>query len=341
MYVTLKLDDNGCCRIHSISDDGNGWIVTDERYVVIPWKMVTRNGTNMNLAEAVDGILSRQESEAKELERRNREKEKIEKKRKEYYEAHMKEETERLNKLTDWYKFKLDEIREAPVDSRPRKLEKLYQYSEANKDSRVTITRAGTINPVNYPGYPPELELHEYEDNEEDVFCDVPTASSLPAGCKPSNQLDYFKKIIRAYQGRNEDAVKYVKKVKALIDKQLDELELGHIRLAMAKVKCPRKLDILVFYQLTRRLPHEDLNYDDERLLIHFYDTFYNESIKLLGCTVRCRVRVLYHLLAKIGKEPNADLFQFMMEDSHQRTEEEIKFIFENLGWNYSLIQLV
>ena len=76
----------------------------------------------------------------------------------------------------------------------------------------------------------------------------------------------------------------------------------------MAKVKCPRKLDISVFYQLTRRLPHEDgvapqcdpgptrwahLNYDDERLLIHFYDTLYNESIKLLGKTVRCRVNVL------------------------------------------------
>ena len=65
------------------------------------------------------------------------------------------------------------------------------------------------------------------------------------------------KKIIRAYQGRDEDAVKYVKKVKALIDKPLDEMgclgtpgpsgpiELGHVRLAMAKVKCPRKLDIL------------------------------------------------------------------------------------------------
>ena len=34
----------------------------------------------MTLTEAVDGILSQQESEAKELERRKREKEKIEKK---------------------------------------------------------------------------------------------------------------------------------------------------------------------------------------------------------------------------------------------------------------------
>ena len=73
----------------------------------------------------------------------------------------MKEETERLNKLVDWYKFKLDEIREAPVDSRPRKLEKLYRCSEANKDSGLTITRARTINPVNYPGYPHELKLQD------------------------------------------------------------------------------------------------------------------------------------------------------------------------------------
>ena len=108
----------------------------------------------------------------------------------------------------------------------------------------------------------------------------------------------------------------------------------------MKKVKCPRKLDISVFYQLTRRLPHQDLNYDDERLLIHFYDTVCNESIKLLGKTVRYRVNVLYHLLAKIGKEPNADLFPFMKGVSHQRTEEETDFIFEHLGWNYSPIQL-
>ena len=68
MYVTLKLSDNGCCRIHSISDDRNGWIVTNERYVVMPWKMVIRNGKNMTLKEAVDSILNQKESEARELE---------------------------------------------------------------------------------------------------------------------------------------------------------------------------------------------------------------------------------------------------------------------------------
>ena len=91
----------------------------------------------------------------------------------------------------------------------------------------------------------------------------------------------------------------------------MDKIELGHIKLAMKKIKCHRKLDISVFYQLTRRLPHEELEYDDERFLIHFYDTFMVASIKLLGKHVRYRTNVLYHLLAKTG-EPSADLFQFM-----------------------------
>ena len=107
--------------------------------------------------------------------------------------------------------------------------------------------------------------------------------------------------------------------MKVLIDKPLDEMiELEDVRLAMAKVKCPHKLDISVFYQLTRRFSHEGLDYDDERFLIHFCDTFCNESIKFLGKMVRCRANVLYYLLKKIGKKPNADLFQFMKGASHQ-----------------------
>ena len=112
----------------------------------------------------------------------------------------MKKETERLCKLVNWYKFKLDELREATVDRRPRKLRKLYRHSEVNKDIRVRTDSAGIINPVNYPKYPPELELPEYEDNnKESIFYIEPRPGS--SGCKPYNQIDYFKKIIRAYEG--------------------------------------------------------------------------------------------------------------------------------------------
>ena len=36
------------------------------------------------------------------------------------------------------------------------------------------------------------------------------------------DQLDNFKKLIKVYNGRDSDAVKYVEKVKAFIDKPLD-----------------------------------------------------------------------------------------------------------------------
>ena len=162
-YVTLKFDDNGCCRIHSVKrgeasvSDGDKEIVTNERYVVMPWRVVNRRGKNgknaknVTLEEAVHEIISYKESVDKEHERREIEHAEIERKRAEYYEAHMKSETERLNKWIDWYEVKLNETREAPVDSRLRMLERRYRISEKNKNCGVTITSAGVINQDQVP----------------------------------------------------------------------------------------------------------------------------------------------------------------------------------------------
>ena len=61
MYVTLKFDDNGSCRIHSISD-GDQETVADQSYVVMPWKMVNVDGKRVSLKEAVDEIFSNQDA---------------------------------------------------------------------------------------------------------------------------------------------------------------------------------------------------------------------------------------------------------------------------------------
>ena len=53
-------------QVHSISD-GNEEIVTNERYVVMPWKMVIRHGKNVTLKEAVDRILNQKNSKIKNL----------------------------------------------------------------------------------------------------------------------------------------------------------------------------------------------------------------------------------------------------------------------------------
>ena len=94
----------------------------------------------------------------------------------------MKSETERLNNWVNWYEVKLNEIREAPIDSRFRMLERLYRISEKNKNCGVTITSAGVINPVNYPVYPPELKIPNYK--------------SLDCVCRTSRR-DHFATFLR------------------------------------------------------------------------------------------------------------------------------------------------
>ena len=37
-YMTLKLDDKGSCKIHSVSD-GDREIVTNKTFVVMPWNL--------------------------------------------------------------------------------------------------------------------------------------------------------------------------------------------------------------------------------------------------------------------------------------------------------------
>ena len=300
----------------------------------MPWKVVNKlgkngkNAKNITLEEAVHEIISYKESVDKERERREIECAEIERKHAEYYEAHMKSETERLHNWVDWYEVKLSEIREAPVDSRLRMLERLYRISEKNKNCGVTITSAGVINPVSYPEYPPELKILEHESldcvcpdpckiHEESPFCDIPLKPS-PSGSKTYNWLGCFKGAVKSHRGLDEDADEYVKGAKAIVGDE-GPLELERVRQAMGEIKCPKKLDISLFYRLNGRLPHKDLNDDDERILIHLYDTFCNESTKLLGKIVRCRTNVLYHLLDKMGHAPNADLFHFMKGGpSHQ-----------------------
>ena len=63
-YVTLKFDDIGSWRIYSmkLAKHGDKEIVTNERYFVMPWKMVNNvDGKRVSLKEAVDEIFSNQD----------------------------------------------------------------------------------------------------------------------------------------------------------------------------------------------------------------------------------------------------------------------------------------
>ena len=213
--MTLKLNDGGC-RIHSISD-GNEEIVTNERYMVMPWKMVTRRGINVTLKEAVEEI--EKEGEERRL----------------VFEFETKHRDE-INEILGV----IDYIDKGNVKER---FPEVYKFGSERLGVHFE-------NP---------LVLEKY-------------SSGHPIK-RGYDQLDNFKKLIKAYNGCDSDAVKYVEKVEAFIAKPLGELELKDVRTIMSKVKFPRKLDISVFYQLTGRLPHEGLEFKDEDFIIHFYNT--------------------------------------------------------------------
>ena len=183
MYVTLKLDDNGC-RIHSTSD-GDKEIVTNERYVVMPWKMVTRYGKNMTLKEAVEEI--KKEGEERRLGSK--------------FEAEHRDEIDEILGLIDC-------IDKGYVEER---------FPEVYKSG---CERLG----IHFKN---QLVIESYT-------TDFPVK-------RGHNQLDYSKKLIKAYNGYDSDAVKYVEKVKAFVDKPLDGLELEDVRAIRKKVKFPCK----------------------------------------------------------------------------------------------------
>ena len=187
MYVTLEFDDSGC-RIHSISDE-NKEIVTNQMYMVMPWKMVTTCGANVTLKEAVEDIEKEGEERRLAFE----------------FETKHRDEISEILELIDY-------IDKGCIKER---FPEVYKFG---------CERLGIH-------FEDKFVLEEY-------------SSGYPIK-RGYDQLDNFKKLIKAYNGRDWDAVKYVEKVEAVIDKPL---ELKDVRAIREKVKFPRKLDISVFY---------------------------------------------------------------------------------------------
>ena len=68
------------------------------------------------------------------------------------------------------------------------------------------------------------------------------------------------------------------------------------------------------------------------------YDTFDRVSDEILGKSVKYKQNVLFHLLRKIGKEPNMEDFYIKGSKSTKRLDEEIGIVFARLGWEFKPI---
>ena len=76
---------------------------------------------------------------------------------------------------------------------------------------------------------------------------------------------------------------------------------------------------------------------DKERVTLQgLYNIFNIASIQSIGKNVKYKQNVLFHLLRKIGKKPDMNDFYFQKTKSVKKTDEEIKKVFDSLGWEFS-----
>ena len=82
----------------------------------------------------------------------------------------------------------------------------------------------------------------------------------------------------------------------------------------------------------------EDLNLlscEEVEKLKSLNDTFDRVSSEVLGKSVKYKQNVIFHLLRKIGKEPNIEDFYIKGSKSTKRLDEEIGKVFARLGWEF------
>ena len=236
--------------------------------------------------------------------------------------------------MVDWYKLKLNEISETPVDSRPRKLEKLYRCSERNKDLGETITKFGTLNPVNYPKYPPKLEIIEqddYDDETENVFYDAPTESSLPSNYKPYNHNKYFRKTIKMYQGHLNVKDKLIETICISLGPR-ERYTVNEVKDKIGELKFMKDLVTSIVRDLNGDLDYKHLLEFQLASLLKYYEEFRINSDKALGRQVKYKSNVLFHLLRLNGCKPDPDDFPLNGRVSNDRKEAEIETVFNFMG---------
>ena len=201
----------------------------------------------------------------------------------------------------------------------------------------VTITNFGTLNPVNYPKYPPELEIIEwddYDDEIENVFYDAPTESSLPSNYKPYNHNKYFRKTIKMYLGHLNVEYELIETIRVSLGPR-ECYTVNEVKDKIGELKFTKDLVNSIVRNLNGDADYKHLTEFQLASLLKYYEEFRINGDKALGKQVKYKSNVLFHLLRLIGCKPDPDDFPLNSRVSNERTESEIETVFNFMGWNY------
>ena len=159
---------------------------------------------------------------------------------------------------------------------------------------------------------------------------------------KRNVQKDYFNKLIKEYVGLADVKKDKLDEYIAIIRKYLGDKEAYMATEVTKLVKRSKDIPNKLANTLVRILNGKDetnlLNYEEEQKLKNLYTAFNRRSIGVLGKNVKYKQSVLFHLLRKIGKEPDMNDFYFQGSESVKKTDKEIKKVFDKLGWEFKLL---
>ena len=150
---------------------------------------------------------------------------------------------------------------------------------------------------------------------------------------------DYFNNVLKEYIGfskeKDEEIGRYISLIKKYLGER-DKYDKSEVINLIRSIKdIPNKVTNTMFRILNGI---EDLNLlscEEVEKLKSLYGTFDRVSNEVLGKSVKYKQNVLFHLLRKIGKEPNMEDFYIKGSKSTERLDDEIGKVFARLGWEF------
>ena len=150
---------------------------------------------------------------------------------------------------------------------------------------------------------------------------------------------DYFNKVLKEYIGFTTEKDEEINRCISLIKKYLgekDKYDKSEVINLITSIKdIPNKLTNTLFRTLNGIKDLNLFNCEEVEKLKSVYDTFDRVSNEVLGKSVKYKQNVLFHLLRKIGKEPNMEDLYIKGNKSTERLDEEIGKVFARLGWEF------
>ena len=312
MYITFKI--NECAtgkdlRLSSIISEGKLYKVPGYFNFTLDENSVKYSGTNLSFEDALERTKSRIEHQER-IDKMNHSN--LNKEFKEKFSKIYLENSKRVIEYMNNYDLILETGSRS--DARmfdhffPDLLEKDSIYEGRDKDGNV-INPFSDSDPINMKKLHKELTRIQGPDDSLEI--ERYTTSNLAP--RRTVKKNYFNKVLKEYigfsTGKDEEIYRCISLIKKYLGEK-DKYDKSEVVNLIRSIKdIPNKLINMLFRVINGIKDLNLLSCEEVEKIKPLYGTFNRESNKVLGKSVKYKQNVLFHLLRKIGKEPNMEDF--------------------------------